>query len=127
MREYNTDAPAVLNGEGRVLLPWIHGPVFLFTSGTYRSTIFHMKNPALLREALEDLWRERMQIAMNRYRIAKVACADAIAEQADSAPPDGSFAYRQALRVETAALVEYRRVLLIFTDLVANRKMPREE
>jgi len=23
MREYNTDAPAVLNGEGRVLLPWI--------------------------------------------------------------------------------------------------------
>jgi len=86
-----------------------------------------MNNPALSREALEDLWRERTEAALKRYRIAKVECAKAISEQNGMEPPDGSFAYRKALRVENAALAEYRHVLLIFSDLVASGKMPPAE
>lgn len=67
-----------------------------------------------------------MEIALNCYRIAKSAVAEAIDAQPDAAPPDGTFGYRQALRVETAALAEYKRVLTI-TDLVASGKMPPEE
>ena len=79
------------------------------------------------RMALEDLWRERLRIALERYRNAKVEGRIAIRQQEEAAPPDGSFAYRKTLRVENAALVEYRRVLRIFTDLTVNRKMPPAE
>jgi hypothetical protein len=64
---------------------------------------------------------------LSRYRIARDACADAISHQSDAAPPDGSFAYRQTLRVENAALAEYRRILKIYNDLVIDRKLPPVE
>ena len=83
-----------------------------------------MNNPAERRHALENLWRERTQIALAQYRIAKDASADAIADQSDAAPPDGTFAFRKALRLENVALAEYQRVLTIFSDLVAHGKMP---
>jgi hypothetical protein len=86
-----------------------------------------MNNPAKQREALEDLWRERTDLARRRYRIAKAECAKAISEQSDAAPPDGTFGYRKALRAENAALAEYSRVLRIFGDLVANGKMPQDD
>jgi hypothetical protein len=41
--------------------------------------------------------------------------------------PDGSLAYRLALRDETNALAEYRRVLGIFMDLALKGKTPPEE
>ena len=66
-------------------------------------------------------------MALGRYRIAKAECAKAILLQSDATPPDGSFGYRKALRVETAALAEYKRVLFIFTDLVANGKLPPDD
>jgi len=79
------------------------------------------------RQDLEDLWRERTNIALSRYRLAKLECAKAIAEQSHSAPPDGSFEYRKTLRAENIALAEYRRVLEIFTDLTVSGKRPPEE
>lgn len=79
------------------------------------------------RQILEDLWRERAQIALERYRIAQAECKRAIAAITDAAPRDGSFAYRQALRAENFALAEYRRVLTIFTDLTVSGKMPPQE
>jgi len=39
-------------------------------------------------------------------------------------PPDGHFALRRAVRIETAALVEYRHALTAFTDLTLHRKLP---
>ena len=65
-----------------------------------------------------------MEIAPSRYRIAKSALAEAMDALPDAAPPDGTFAYRQSLRSENAALAEYRRVLRIFTDLTVDGKMP---
>jgi hypothetical protein len=86
-----------------------------------------MGTPSTSRSELEDLWRERTQIALSRYQIAKDECRKAIAEQADAMSPDGSFAHRKALRAENAALAEYRRLLAIFNDLVTNGTMPPAE
>jgi len=86
-----------------------------------------MNNPANQREALEDLWRERTETAQKHYRIAKAECAKAISMQSDVEPPDGTFGYRKALRLENAALAEYSRVLRIFIDLTVDGRMPPEE
>lgn len=86
-----------------------------------------MNNPAKQREALENLWRERTESALKHYRITKVECAKAISMQSDVEPPDGSFAYRKALRTENATLAEYQRVLTIFCDLTVSGKMPPAE
>jgi len=86
-----------------------------------------MNYPAERREALEELWRGRVQSAMNCYRDAKAECAKAISAQSDVEPPDGSFAYRRALRIENTALAEYRRVLTIFTDLTVSGVVPPED
>lgn len=61
-----------------------------------------------------------------RYEIAKLAAGNASVEnlQCDIPKPDGQFAFRKALREETAALQEYRRVLQVFNDLVLNGKVP---
>jgi len=41
--------------------------------------------------------------------------------------PDGAFALRHALRLESIALRDYMRVLRIFTGLVVDGIVPREE
>lgn len=40
-------------------------------------------------------------------------------------PPDGCWAYRQALRAETAALVEYRRVLASCSDFLRHGNLAK--
>ena len=80
------------------------------------------------RQLLEDLWQRRLASALDRYRSAKRECEQVMQAQRDLLTPfpDGQFAVRRALAVETAALVEYRRVLTIFTDLVVDGKPPPE-
>ena len=77
--------------------------------------------------ALEDVWRERAQFALEGYLAARDECRSAIERQSDAAPPDGAPAYRQALRNESAALAEYRRMLRIFNELTIDGKMPPAE
>jgi hypothetical protein len=79
------------------------------------------------RRDLEDLWRNRLTVSMERYRIARVECKEAALAQSDIPSPDGSFAYGRALRAESAAVKEYMRVLRIFTDLTIHRIVPPEE
>ena len=81
----------------------------------------------MTRAALDDLWRERTLAAQRRHKLAKIQCARALDEQHHLAAPDGSLAYRLALRAETEALAEYRRVLGIFMDLVIKDVPPPEE
>jgi hypothetical protein len=76
---------------------------------------------------LENIWRDRVDIALERYRLSRDECRRAIEEHYDAAQPDGSFAYTKALRAETAALAEYRRVLAILNDLTLSGKMPPAE
>ena len=82
------------------------------------------------RRELEAEWRERLTHARMRYREKAAICAALMAErvQSPSAPiadPDGAFALQHALRLESAALAEYRWTLRLFTDLVVHGIVPR--
>jgi len=79
------------------------------------------------RQLLEVLWRQRVQNELHRYREAREVCQKSLSDRGDIPSPDGSFAFQRALRVETAALKEYMRVLEIFNTLVVHRKMPPDE
>jgi len=79
------------------------------------------------RSDLEDLWRSRLTSARRRYETAREACKEALAAEGDNQSPDGSFAYRQALRAENAPNAEYNRVLTIFCDLRLSGIMPPAE
>src|SRR6266702_1079124 len=82
--------------------------------------------PSQTREGLENFWRERQDVARQQYQLAKAACAEARTSytNGDTPAPDGQLAFHQALRIETAALAEYKRALGIFVDLTVYRKMP---
>jgi len=79
---------------------------------------------------LERYWRERWQQAKldldaARSRVLSVK-DDAFAGVAG---PDGGYAharYTRAMMDETTALVEYSRILRIYTDLVVHGKVPDE-
>jgi hypothetical protein len=79
------------------------------------------------REELLEAWGERTRIAAHEYQRVKAAADLAYQLCTDAPPPDGNFAYRQALQAETAALAEYRRTLTIFTDLLLHGKTPDQE
>jgi len=88
-----------------------------------------MENAGEVRRGLEDIWIQRTQVALRRYREAKVATAVAKMEHSQglTPTPDGGVAWRQALRSETSALQEYCRVLEIFNALVIYGKAPPPE
>jgi hypothetical protein len=71
---------------------------------------------------------QRLQEAQNRYSIARGARANTARECGSGSMPsaDGNFALSKALQAENAALLEYQRVLTIFTDLTVNGKLPPE-
>jgi len=79
------------------------------------------------RRDLADLWKERVDNALSRYRSALTLCVRAVIEQSDSAPQNGAPGFTEALHGERAALAEYKRVLCIYTDLVVSGKMPPAE
>jgi hypothetical protein len=80
----------------------------------------------LSRTQLEDLWREQLTEALQRYRLAKLEAANvSVRNRNGELPsPDGQFAYRKAIQAETRALAEYKRILLIFNDLILEGKVP---
>ena len=88
-----------------------------------------MDNAGQVRRALEDIWRERTQVALQQYRDAKAATAVAKMERSNglTPTPDGGLAWKQSLRSESAALLEYRRVLEIFNALVIYSQLPPPE
>jgi hypothetical protein len=77
---------------------------------------------------LEDIWRQRLQDAELRYTRSREQLRNVLRNfpAGKIPPPDGSYAYQQALRAENIALAEYTRVLRIFTDLVVGSKIPDE-
>ena len=85
-----------------------------------------MDNSQRARLLLRELWRERLEFARLQLEAAKdhVEAAKELQSQAPS--PDGAYGFRRALQAETRALVQYRRALRIFTDLVAKGKIPEE-
>jgi len=72
---------------------------------------------------LERHWKQRW---IQARRALERASADFQAIQSHNGVlgPDGRYAYRHALAQETAALIEYSRVLRLYTDLVLHDKIP---
>jgi len=81
-----------------------------------------MENDFHAPQTLVDLWRVQTQIAYDLYQLAKEAVHEADEERA-AAPQPGGFVLNRALRIERAALAEYKRVLRIFTDLLIDGKL----
>lgn len=80
-------------------------------------------------DQLEEVWRRRLGDAKLRLEFARDYVLELQKDlKADGIPaPDGNFAYQQALRSETNALAEFRRVLQIFRDLTMDGKIPDED
>ena len=75
---------------------------------------------------LELYWKERWQNAKLALEVAR-AHVQALKENvlpSDRYGSDSANAYKSALEQETAALIEYSRVLRIYTDLVVHGKLP---
>ncbi len=87
-----------------------------------------MSTPAPGRKAFEDVWRQRLQDAKLRLDFAHnyVLEVERDFPRAELPSPDGTLAHQKALRFETAALAEYRRVLQIYTDLMVRGTIPDE-
>jgi len=73
---------------------------------------------------LERYWKERslrakadLDTARSRVQSSKDDLSSGV---------DGSYAYARAMMDETHALVEYSRVLRIYTDLVVHGNLPDE-
>ncbi len=78
--------------------------------------------------AIEDLWRARLRDAKLRLDFARQYVKEVEDEYkpGDLPASDAHFAMRAALRAETFALTEYRRILRIFADLVLEGKCAAE-
>ena len=74
--------------------------------------------PALLRQRLEQEW-------FTRLKRAESAWLSASREYELTCASGGDIDVAYSVKVD--ALMEYKRVLRIFTDLVVSRKAPREE
>lgn len=86
-----------------------------------------MSDPAITPLELNDLWRERLQIALSEYEAAKKKTAQLWSEHLHglTPSPDGAFAFQQALQQEVLALNEYRRVLDVYYQLAVHGQQPQ--
>jgi hypothetical protein len=80
---------------------------------------------------LKEIWKQKCAAAKLQMELAASKVQELEREWRagtfSSIPvPDGSFAYRQALKAETQAVKTYRRILHIYTDL-ALRGIPPPE
>lgn len=80
------------------------------------------------RQALHDLWHERLKDAKLRLDFARTYAKEVRGDFPPGAAlsADGAFAQQKSLRAETFALAHYRRVLGIYTDLTVKGKIPDE-
>lgn len=83
-----------------------------------------MSNNTQDRAELERHWHEQWSNAKLDLENAK-AHLQSIKQSGIN--PDEGDAYRAAIELETAALIEYSRVLRIYTDLVLHGKIPDED
>lgn len=81
-------------------------------------------DPRATRQALEAQWRLRLEVTLRNYRAATKEYRRLLRQQFDGRPPDPTSDLAIARRAESDALMEYSRVLRIFTDLTVHGKLP---
>ena len=87
--------------------------------GEYRQ----MQHEAEEQGEVEGYWREQWETAKLDLDAAR-AQVESIKDACGAPGPGGAYAYASALNRETAALIEYSRVLRIYTDLMVHGKRP---
>jgi len=80
----------------------------------------------LARHELEEAWRRRLEQTLHQYRGATTEYRKLLQEEPDGRPPSPDSALARARQAESEALMEYSRVLRIFTDLTIHGKSPEE-
>lgn len=76
------------------------------------------------REALCDLWRERLTVARAAYDAATARVGKASWDYSSMPVSDTALDNKQALQEQTRTMIEYCRVLRIFTDVAVNGIRP---
>src|SRR6266536_3129140 len=82
--------------------------------------------PVLARYQIEEAWRARLEQALERYQAATHAYRKLLREEAGGRPPSPDSPLVQARQAESDALMEYSRVLRIFTHLTIHGTLPDE-
>jgi CheY-like chemotaxis protein len=82
--------------------------------------------PVPERQKLEELWRARLDHAVKCYQAATNEYRNLLQEEPDGRPPSPDSPFARARQAESGALMEYSRVLKIFTDLMVHGKTPDE-
>jgi CheY-like chemotaxis protein len=83
--------------------------------------------PAATPRDLEECWRLKLQEAHARYQAATTHYRRMLDEQPEGLSPGLDSSLSRARETETRALVEYSRVLTIFTDLTVHGKVPDQQ
>jgi hypothetical protein len=78
-------------------------------------------------DALEDMWRRRVDTAREQYLAAVSRTRSEAERQQDPSAGDRGDALAQARLAEREALAHYLDVLRVFKDLVLKGKIPPEE
>lgn len=82
-----------------------------------------MQDEAHEQSELEGYWREQWQMAKLDLDAAR-AHVESVKDSCGVHGPDGAYAYASALSQETGALVEYSRVLRIYTEVMVHGRRP---
>lgn len=84
-----------------------------------------MEREAQEQGEVEGYWREQWTRAKVDLEAAR-AHVESIKDSCGVHGPDGAYAYASALNQETASLIEYSRVLRIYTDLMVHGRRPED-
>jgi CheY-like chemotaxis protein len=80
--------------------------------------------PALPVYELQEIWRKRLEESQKRYQTAANEYRGLIERESEGGPPESESPLVRARREKAAALMEYSRVLGVFTDLTIYGKLP---
>jgi hypothetical protein len=78
------------------------------------------------RHELEDTWRARLDESRRQYQEASTGYRGMLDEKSDGQPPGMDSPLAHARQAESKALLEYCRVLRIFSGLTVHGKLPQQ-
>ena len=82
--------------------------------------------PMIARHELEELWNQRLAQALDRYHTATKEYRDLLRQEPDGRAPSRDSPLARAREAESHALMEYSRILRIFTDLTLRGQLPAD-
>jgi hypothetical protein len=84
-------------------------------------------SPSSARRDLEDAWRVRSEKARERYEGARARYRKLLEERPDGLIARHNAPLALARHEESEALLEYARILKVFTELTLHGRVPEEQ